>query len=230
VGSPRLLDLFCGAGGAAVGYHRAGFEVIGVDNRPQLNYPFPFVLGDALEYLRLRGAAGFDAIHASPPCQRWTRMQSARGNAHLHPDLVTPLRPLLAAAELPYVIENVVGAPLRRDVVLCGTQFGLAADGFELRRHRVFELSWPFGSLVPPCSHVLPAMPVFGHNPSADFYARHGRGVSIDTKRRGMGIGWMNREELREAIPPAYTELIGWQLRQHLETRPCRVEAREGTG
>jgi DNA (cytosine-5)-methyltransferase 1 len=226
---PRLLDLFCGAGGAAVGYHRAGFDVVGVDIKLQPNYPFEFVQDDALALLSTWTPSvngwwdepPFDAIHASPPCQRWASGNGWHDNEH--PDLISPFRPLLEEIGLPSVIENVPGAPLRRDVILCGTQFGLKADRFEVRRHRVFELNWPIGTLVPPCQHNLPAMPVFGHNPNGDFYKRYGGGVSIDTKRQGMGIDWMNRDELREAIPPAYTELIGHQLLSHLNAARPQV-------
>src|SRR4051794_5410435 len=154
---PRLLDLFCGAGGAARGYQRAGFHVVGVDNRPQPRYAGDeFVQADALEW---DDFDGFDAVHASPPCQLWAEGSRWHGNSH--PDLITPLRPLLEQSGLPYIIENVPEAPLRRDVVLCGTQFGLQAEGFEVRRHRAFELNWPLGTLVPPCQHQLPSMPIF---------------------------------------------------------------------
>src|SRR3990167_9619494 len=117
---PRLLDLFCGAGGAAVGYSRAGFEVVGVDIAPQPRYPFEFVQDDALDYLRdfyyERTFPPFDAIHASPPCQAYTQLGRKNG----HPELIEPVRELLRATELPYVVENVVGAPLLEPIVLCG--------------------------------------------------------------------------------------------------------------
>jgi Site-specific DNA methylase len=240
---PRLLDLFCGAGGAAMGYHRAGFEVVGVDIAPQPRYPFEFCHADAFEFFEYLLDAGFenwwdfDAIHASPPCQRWAASAHYQGNDH--PDLVTPLRVWLDDTHLPYVIENVPRAPLRQDVVLCGTQFGLEADGFEVRRHRIFEVNWPFGSLTPPCQHQLPAMPVFGHTPNADFYKRHGFAPGADAKRQAMGIDWMNRNELAEAIPPAFTEFVGAQLLAHLESsqsesshRPARLldAPRSGAG
>ena len=220
---PRLLDLFCGAGGAAMGYHRAGFEVVGVDIKPQPRYPFEFRQMDALDALWLvRHDDGthrwsrFDVIHASPPCQAFTRAQNARQQAHLHPDLLTPTRELLEATGLPWVIENVPGAPMRADLILCGTNFGLEASGFEVRRHRWFESNVELG-LAMPCSHRLPAMPVFGHNPNADFYKRYGHGITIDAKQRAMGIDWMARQELSESIPPAFTELIGHQLMSHLK-------------
>ncbi len=227
---PRLLDLFCGAGGAAVGYHRGGFDVVGVDIAPQPNYPFEFCQVDALEFMERLFESGFenwwdfDAIHASPPCQRWAEGSDWHGKDY--PDLLTSIRPMVADTHLPYVLENVPEAPLRQDVVLCGTQFGLQSDGFEIRRHRAFELNWEFGSLVSPCQHSLPSMPIFGHNPNGDFYKRHGRGVSIEHKRAAMGMDWSSREELAEAIPPAFTQFIGEQLLRHLsrseEQRECR--------
>src|SRR4051794_38162937 len=132
---PRWVDFFCGAGGASMGYHRAGFDVVGVDINPQPNYPFEFVRGDALELGPAMLASGaFAGASASPPCQRWA------GSSHWHgidhPDLIAPTRAMLKASGLPYVIENVPGAPLVEPVTLCGTMFGLGADGFDLRRHR----------------------------------------------------------------------------------------------
>jgi DNA (cytosine-5)-methyltransferase 1 len=210
---PRLLDLFCGAGGAAMGYHRAGFEVVGVDIAPQPRYPFAFIQADALTF----PPGGFDAIHASPPCQRYTIAQNARGNAGAHPDLVAAVRGLLIATGLPYAIENVQRSPLRNAVTLCGTSFGLGAEGFELRRHRLFECSFPV--LVSPCVHSLPAAPVFGHGAGRDFMRRYGRGFNAKAKADAMGIGWMTRDEVSEAIPPAMTEHIGHYLMAELNVR-----------
>lgn len=137
----RLLDLFCGAGGCSVGYHRAGFtEIVGVDIKPMPRYPFEFVQGDALEYLAERGGE-FDAIHASPPCQAFSTLRFMP-NAKEHPDLVEPARKLLIASGKPYVIENVMGAPLINPLMLCGTMFGLGTGDAELRRHRIFETNW----------------------------------------------------------------------------------------
>src|ERR1035437_665181 len=127
---PRLLDLFCCAGGAAMGYHRAGFEVVGVDIKPQPHYPFEFHQGDALTY----PLEGFDAYHASPPCQRFSAMQMIHHNQEVWPDLVDPIRQRLIATRKPYVIENVPATPLRVDLMLCGTMFGL-----RMPRHRIFE-------------------------------------------------------------------------------------------
>jgi DNA (cytosine-5)-methyltransferase 1 len=183
----RLLDLFCGAGGAAVGYHRAGFaEIVGVDIKPQPRYPFTFVLGDALEYVRAHGHE-FDAIHASPPCQKFTTLRGMWNHKDDHPDLVEPTRLLLRPLGTPYAIENVPGSPLRRGALkLCGTMFGLTtADGrAELRRHRYFELSHPV-ALVPPCQHGGPTVGVYGDGNGRDYrrypvavigvYGGHGR-------------------------------------------------------
>jgi DNA (cytosine-5)-methyltransferase 1 len=209
---PRLLDLFCGAGGAAVGYHRAGFDVVGVDLAPQPRYPFEFHQADALEY----PVGGYDAIHASPPCQAYTVAQSIRGRTD-HPTLIEPTRARLAAAGVPYVIENVKRAPLINPVELCGTAFGLGAEGFELRRHRLFECT--FAVMVSPCWHQRPAAPVFGHNAGANFMRRYGRGYNAAARAAAMGIDWMTRDEVSEAIPPAFTEHIGGYLLAHLTAR-----------
>lgn len=131
---PRLLDLFCGAGGAAMGYHRAGFEVVGVDLKPQKHYPFEFHQADALEFLAEHGRE-FDVIHASPPCQAHTSLKNLHDKDY--PELIEPTRRLLEKTGLPYIIENVVGAPLRNPILLCGSSFGL-----RVRRHRLFESNW----------------------------------------------------------------------------------------
>jgi DNA (cytosine-5)-methyltransferase 1 len=210
---PRLLDLFCGAGGAAMGYARAGFEVVGVDIKPQPHYPFEFVRDDALEVLKIL-ATGYplfspDAIHASPPCQAFTNARTIHGvGAHL--DLLTPTRTLLQATGLPWVIENVPGAPMRADVILCGSQFGLEDPGVGgLVRHRLFEFSDPPMHLLPPCTHSKATISVFGHGG----HIYHG----VASWRRAMGIDWMTRDELSQAIPSAYTEWIGHQLITALE-------------
>jgi len=197
---PRLLDLFCGAGGAAMGYHRAGFDVVGVDNRPQPHYPFEFVQANALWVLDFGGALfgqPFDAIHASPPCQSYIRGGLQHDD---HPALVEPVRELLQQTGLPWVIENVPGSPLRPDAVLCGSQFGL-----DVRRHRWFELSWGEPILTLSCDHSQPIAGVYG--------ALHGRqgawpGMlpdTLETRREALGIDWMTAAELSDAIPPAYT-------------------------
>ena len=139
---PRLLDLFCGAGGASTGYSRAGFDVVGVDIKQQKNYPFRFHQCDAFEFMLAHGKE-FDVIHASPPCQAYSKISKVNGGTY--PDLVAKIRDALIATGKPYVIENVPGAPLGPSIVLCGTMFGLKTPcGTELRRHRYFE-----------CSHAL---------------------------------------------------------------------------
>jgi DNA (cytosine-5)-methyltransferase 1 len=210
---PRLLDLFCGAGGAAVGYHRAGFDVVGVDIEPQPNYPYEFVQANALDALwhwgRRIGPGGYDAIHASPPCQRYIRGGLSDKAKHL--DLIGSTRELLKRTGLPWVIENVPGAPMRADAVLCGSMFGL-----KLRRHRWFEFSWAEPVLTLACDHSQPIAGVYG-NPHGAAGAWPGMLPSdTETWARAMGIDWMPTAELADAIPPAYTELIGHQLLQHL--------------
>jgi DNA (cytosine-5)-methyltransferase 1 len=211
---PRLLDLFCGAGGAAVGYHRAGFDVIGIDIAPQPNYPFRFHQADALDslddYLE-EGDGSFSAIHASPPCQSYSRHM--RHFALPKPMLIDAVRDRLIATGVPWVIENVMGAPLpfqsdlfgAHGVMLCGTSFGL-----RVQRHRLFECS--FSVPAPPCRHSGPAMNP--HNQAARdlIYAEFGRSDPEIIWQREMGVEWMGRREARQAIPPAYTEHIGGYL------------------
>lgn len=203
---PRLLDLFCGAGGAGMGYHRAGFDVVGVDIKPQPRYPFEFIQADALEYVRQHGHE-FDSIHASPPCQAYTMAQNAAKNRDAHPDLVAPVRELLQRSGLPWVIENVVGAPLIYPTLICGLALGL-----NVKRHRLFESNLLLLSPVCP-SHDQDYFVIFGHEVRS---RRHGHAAGRKNKiaegRAAMGIDWMTRGELSEAIPPAYTELIGKQL------------------
>lgn len=147
----RLLDLFCGAGGAAMGYHRAGFdEIVGVDINPQPRYPFDFIQADAL--MPPVDLTTFDLIHASPPCQAYTALRTS-WNAREHTGCLEETRTLLINSRRPYVIENVPGAPLGHSIRLCGTQFGLGIDGAELRRHRYFEPSKPISTLIAPCQH-----------------------------------------------------------------------------
>jgi DNA (cytosine-5)-methyltransferase 1 len=201
----RLLDLFCGAGGCSVGYHRAGFEVVGVDINPQPNYPFEFHQADAMTF----PLDGFDAIHASPPCQAYSRTGKLRGNDH--PDLVAETRERLTAAGLPYVIENVEGAPLIDPITIEGQMFP------ELRtsRPRLFETNWP---ITQPTLPPRPRHTKMGRKVKpGEFMHVVGNFNGADDGRKAMGIDWMTRKELAQAIPPAYTELIGRQLVAHLE-------------
>lgn len=221
---PRLLDLFCGAGGAAMGYHRAGFDVLGVDINPQPRYPFPFMQADALKILEhwwiQQEVGAFQAIHASPPCQAHTSL-NVMWNAREHADLVGPTRDLLRQTGLPYVIENVVGAPLIEPFRLCGSSFGLGTDTHELRRHRLFETNWGIG-LVPPCGHsTMPVLGIYGDHARdrrrarsvEDGQFRAAEGLAL--AREALGIPWANWRELSQAIPPAFTEWIGERLIKH---------------
>jgi DNA (cytosine-5)-methyltransferase 1 len=207
---PRLLDLFCGAGGAAMGYSRAGFEVVGVDNRPQPNYPFEFVQDDALALMSTYpwwDVPPFDAIHASPPCQAYsvaTRDKTGR------PDLVQATRERLQQTGLPYVIENVPGAPLIDPVTICGSSLGL-----KVRRHRLFETNWTL--MVPPCAHGNQGQPVGVYGEGSSKSQKRGRKADNEAEVLDvMGMPWADRKTATQAIPPAYTELIGHQLLQHL--------------
>lgn len=202
-GRPRLLDLFCGAGGAGMGYHRAGFEVVGVDIKPQPRYPFEFHQADALTF----PLAGFDAIHASPPCQAYSRMSNARpGTADKYPALVEEVRERLLASGHPFVIENVEGAPLRNPLTLCGTMFNL-----RVYRHRLFETVPPIYFPPAACTHFV-SMPRAGRFHPDGWTSVAGK-TRLAPSLLAMGIDWMRTaEELSESIPPAYTEWIGTQL------------------
>jgi DNA (cytosine-5)-methyltransferase 1 len=206
---PILLDLFCGAGGATKGYQRAGFYVVGVDIKPQKNYcGDEFHQADALEYLDEHGRE-FDVIHASPPCKAHTVLRVLHPGI-VHPDLIPQTREKLQASGLPYIIENVMGAPLRNPVMLCGTMFHLeTADGkAELRRHRLFESSHMILG-VPACRHTMRTIGVFGHNGGSSKRDGFKQYFSAKEGCEAMGIDWMNRDELSQAIPPAYSEFIG---------------------
>jgi hypothetical protein len=215
---PRLLDLFCGAGGAARGYQMAGFHVTGVDIKPQPRYAGDrFILGDALEYVAAHGHE-YDAIHASPPCQSYSQMSHFTDGQY--PRLIAPIREVLISIGRPYVIENVGGAAreLNAPIILCGHTFGL-----KTYRHRYFEVSpW---MLAP--SHVKhpEVCPRSGRGKSEiyGFISVTGNGGApnlgmpyLEYVSLAMGIGWMNREEISESIPPAYTRYIGQQLRSFL--------------
>lgn len=224
--SPVLLDLFGGAGGAAMGYHRAGWDVIGVDISPQKNYPFRFIQADAIHFLkifkRLRLGQPFHiedaiaigapearevaAIHASPPCQYYSLMSSCRpGLAAKYPNLVPPTQQLLDEIGLPYVIENVPGAPLRDPIMLCGHMFG-----YELYRHRLFESNVKLTEPLHPV-HVKSASKA-GHWRPGTIMSVAGHVAPIAHAREIMDMDWSTRDELTEAIPPYDTEYIGKQL------------------
>ena len=208
-GRPRLLDLFCGTGGAAVGYYRAGFDVVGVDIKPQPRYPFEFHQADAMTW----PLDGYDAVHASPPCQAYSVMHSLH-NAREHPDLVAPVRERLATSGLLYVIENVPGAPMLDAITLCGSMFDLRSgpDRY-LRRHRLFESNVLI--LVPRCNHRGLAVGVYGHG-SAGYLGQRMRTANVAEARVLMGMDWATQDGMSQAIPPAYTEYIGVRLRDLL--------------
>jgi DNA (cytosine-5)-methyltransferase 1 len=224
---PRLLDLFCCAGGAGVGYARAGFDVVGVDIDPQPHYPLPFIQTDAMA-LDPKFIATFDAIHASPPCQSYSDLAKRNGNGHEWPRLIEPVRDMLIRSGLPYVIENVDGAPLLNPVVLCGTMF----KGLRVLRHRLFEANFPI--LVPPhgkhpiCHTFDKRKAQFGRtNEMRDFVSVNGGGnCSVAAARDAMGINWMTKNELNEAIPPAYTKLIGEQLLAYIAAKDTVAKAK----
>jgi DNA (cytosine-5)-methyltransferase 1 len=229
VTKPLAIDLFCSAGGMAMGLHRAGFDVIGVDLIRQPRYPFPFVQADALN--PPFDLSRFDFIHASPPCQAHTSLKTMH-NARDHADLIPATLAMLEASGRPWVIENVPGAPLAYSAMLCGTMFGLGCKDAELRRHRLFQTSFPI--LSPQCQH--------GSRSLIGLYGGHARnrrrrtiGVygegcrdsrrkfdkghpdfTIEDGREAMGIDWMTTAELSQAIPPAYGEFIGRAALRHL--------------
>lgn len=210
---PRLLDLFCCAGGAGMGYSQAGFEVVGVDIDHQSKYPFTFIKADALA-LEPEFIASFDAIHASPPCQSYSVLSKRNGNAHEWPRLIEPVRKMLKQSELPYVMENVVGAPLHNPVLLCGTMF----PHLRILRHRLFEANF---LIMPPPHGKHPLVHTFDRRKShygktdewTDFVSVTGGGnCTVAAARDAMGIDWMSKNEINESIPPAYTKFIGEQL------------------
>ena len=232
MGRPRLLDLFCGQGGASVGYHRAGFDVTGVDlalkrlpdgtfvddKAIPARYPFKFIKADAFDVLTDAALmARFDAVHASPPCQGYSQMTDCRpGLAGDYPQMVDMMRARLTEWGRRWVIENVVGAGLPEQadlfgahgLLLCGAMFGLP-----LYRHRLFEASFLVHAPVHP-RHWLPASKA-GHWRSGTIISVAGNCAPIAVARHAMGIDWMTRDGLSEAIPPAYTKHIGKALRTH---------------
>lgn len=238
IDAPLMLDAFCGAGGVGVGYRRAGFSVVGVDSKPQRHYPFAFAQADALFVLRalvdggrvrlggrLYRARDFAAAAASPPCQRFSSMTARSGAAvaNAHPDLIEPVRELLLALGLPYVIENVPRSPLRDPVTYCGkTMCGrVEVDGVTrwIKRHRDFESSAELTAPACTCHHLNDQGHVFGVYGGGTRQAHrinHGGGntdkANLAQASSLMGIDWMSTRELTQAIPPAYTGHIGRQL------------------
>lgn len=210
----KVLDLFCGAGGAAMGLHRAwpDVEIVGVDNRPQPRYPFRFVQADAMTF----DLHGYDFIWASPPCHEYSTGTRHRKNAGIvYPDLLPVTQQALRASGQPFVIENVPGAArlMHDPVMLCGGMFGLG-----VMRHRFFEANWPLVAPAHKCNGReidRDEVSVTRHGPPARWYRNNpGRSFSISTWHRAMGIDWMNRVALTQAVPPAYSEYIA---RQYME-------------
>lgn len=220
---PLVLDVFCGAGGMAMGLYRAGFDVMGVDIHPQPRYPFRFLQADALDVLdqiEWLWTLGVVAVHASPPCQHASDLQ--KQNKRDYPRLIEPTRELLKVLGKPYTIENVEGADLIDPITLCGTMF----PGLRVIRHRLFESSFPMVAPVHPAKHPL----VFTHDKRKAHYGKldqdesfvqvtGGGNCTVANKRAAMGIDWMTGKELNEAIPPAYGEYVGTALMAHLRER-----------
>lgn len=217
-----MADLFCGAGGAARGLQQAGFRVVGFDIKPQPRYAGDeFHQQDAL----MVDLSRFDAVWASPPCQAYSTVsgRSRKAGSRDYPDLVEPVRRKLAATSLPYIIENVPGAPLEGAVLVCGSSFGL-----NVRRHRLFEFGHADAPLTLPCAHhwqkprfrsldsrsktgMASVIGVHGHlNYRGDF----------ELRCEAMDIDWMTNEELSQAIPPAYSKFLGEQLIKYVKVKP----------
>lgn len=199
----KLLDLYCSAGGCSVGYNRAGFDVVGVDNKKQPNYPFKLIIADAKEFC----LSGFDVIHASPPCQKYTKIHSTY-KKYYYPDDVETIRDRLIKTGKPYILENVVGAPMKNYITLCGTMFGL-----RVIRHRLFECNPFIIPNLPGCNHfgkTLCAYKKYHRLKDLDLITCTGNNFNRKDGMLAMGIDWnMTRKEVSQAIPPAYTEFIG---------------------
>lgn len=211
---PLALDLFCCAGGAAMGLWRAGYQVVGIDIDPQPRYPFSFIQADVTA-LSFRA---FDFVWASPPCQRFSDLANRNGNAEDWPDLIEPVRSKLIASGCLYAIENVEGAPLKPTITLCGTMF----PGLRVLRHRMFETNFPVPSLPHgkhPKVHTFDKRKShFGKtNENVDFVQVTGGGnCTLAAASDAMGIDWMTKGEINEAIPPAYAEYIGRAALDHI--------------
>jgi len=201
-----------------MGYHRAGFDVVGVDIEPQPHYPFRFIQADALEFLASADLSVFTAIGASPVCKDHSKLRHTTKRDDGTAWLLGATRELLKAQSLPWVIENVAGAPLRPDFKLCGCMFGLADDsGRHLYRERWFETSWHAFDLRPSCHHTGRAITVAGHGAQGGWEYVDGVAPTQADRRRAMGIEWMNRDELAQAIPPVFAEFVGRHLLEHIQ-------------
>lgn len=209
---PKLYDLFCGAGGASMGYHRAGFDVTGVDTAPQPRYPFPFIQADAFEFLGFLTAYGteVDAVHASPECRDHTPLTSVAGTRGTAWQLAEIER-MLSDCGKPWVIENVAASPLDADVVLCGAMFGLRTY-----RHRKFKSNMPITAPPHPKHAALTATKQRKAMWDKGWNVSVTGDVGTYVGPQAMGIDWMNGNELSQAIPPSYTEHLGKQLMAQL--------------
>ena len=205
-----LLDLFCGAGGCSKGYVDAGFKVVGVDIKCQKNYPYEFIQADALEYAR-EYSHEYDVIHASPPCQAYSIL-TPKKYRHNHPDMINETREVLISTGKPFVIENVPGArhKLRNPLTLCGSMFELP-----IQRHRYFEIFPELNVLTSPCHHISNPVYVCGSKKINGEYVPE---PTTNKIKEAMGIDWMVRKELDQAIPPAYTRFIGEHLRKYFNS------------
>lgn len=220
---PKLLDLFCGAGGAGRGYMDAGLDVTGIDIEPQPDYPGHFIQADAISYLAAHGHE-YDAIHASPPCQASSALTKGTNKGREYLNLIPATRALLALHQVPTVIENVQGSDLRRDYTLCGEMFGLGVI-----RHRYFEVS---GFTPVPLAHKKHRGKVRGwrhgvyyDGPYLAIYGEGGGKGSVKEWQDAMDMHWTdNRKSIAEAIPKAYTRFIGGQIMQRLESEAAIKE------
>ena len=209
----KLLDLFCGVGGASVGYAEAGFEVHGVDLKHGKRYPFSYTRANVLDILKDQEFINqFDVIHASPPCQTHSitkHLRNAQGKSTSKVDLIPETRAALIASGKPYIIENVPGSPLINPVQLCGSSFDL-----KVRRHRLFESNVPLQGSI--CDHKKQGRPIGVYGSLNDEIPQGGKtAATIDEARKAMGMDWAIWTELVEAIPPAFTKYLGEQLRRH---------------
>lgn len=207
----RLLDLYCCAGGASYGYQKAGFDVVGVDLYPQPKYRGEFVQSDAISFL-LANWKSFDAVHASPPCQAYSKASSQfRDAGKVYPDLVSTTRDALVSTGLPYIIENVPGSPLLSPVVLCGSMFGI-----ETYRHRLFESNITLQ--VPDHPKHINKNAKMGRMPKdGEFIQYVGNFPGINKVREMTGLYWLGQKEMAQSIPPQYTEYLGKQLIAYLD-------------
>jgi len=223
----KVLDLFCGGGGASMGYYQAGFEVIGIDIKKKRNYPFQLIKADVMKFLKetpQKWFEQFDLISASPPCQKYSRASNGASWGEVSKvDLIHDLRIELKRLNIPYVIENVEGSPLVNPIKLCGSMFGL-----KVRRHRIFETSFSIDLGEIKCQHKKQGKPIGVYGSMNDTVkgvcSKTGKTVyggstakSIEEASMAMGIDWLGWSSLKEAIPPAYTKFIGQQFRSFFE-------------